>query len=152
MNFVKNERITNVVKMAMYKNSTNEQNLQSSTERVQKILDGLGAVQGVESALLVSEEGFPIMVARTKPLSDDIETLVSAMVAGIVSTFASACLQLKLGNKIDYIHVQTPLGLGLISKVDSTILVLITNPDVKLGLMHYLITSTKTKMLEVRDF
>ncbi|MHA2304804.1 MAG: roadblock/LC7 domain-containing protein, partial [Candidatus Hodarchaeales archaeon] len=74
--------------MAMYKHTTDEQNLQSSTERVQKILDGLGAVQGVESALLVSEEGFPIMVARTKPLTDDVETLVSAMVAGIVSTFA----------------------------------------------------------------
>lgn len=152
MYFVKNERIANVVKMTTYNHTTNEQNLQSSTERVQKILDGLGAVQGVESALLVSEEGFPIMVARTRPLSDDVETLVSAMVAGIVSTFASACIQLKLGNEIDYIHVQTPLGLGLISKVDSTILVLITNPEVKLGLMHYLITSTKTKMLKVRDF
>ena len=149
---MKNKQIANVVKMVMSNNTTNEQNLQSSTERVQKILDGLGAVQGVESALLISEEGFPIMVARTKPLSDDVETLVSAMVAGIVSTFASACIQLKLGNKIEYIHVQTPLGLGLISKVDSTILVLITNPEVKLGLMHYLITSTKNKMLEIRDF
>lgn len=124
----------------------------SSTEKIQKILDGLGAVQGVVQALLVSEEGFPIMCARTTPIPDEIETLVSAMVAGIVSTFAGACVQLNLGNNIDYIHVQTPLGLGLISSVGSTILVLITKPNVKLGLMHYLITSTKTKMLKVREF
>jgi predicted regulator of Ras-like GTPase activity (Roadblock/LC7/MglB family) len=138
--------------MATYNHVTKEQNRLSSTEQVQKILDGLGAVQGVESALLVSEEGFPIMVARTTPVSDEVETLVSAMVAGIVSTFAGACLQLNLGNEIDFIHVHTPLGLGLISKVESTILVLITKPNVKLGLMHYLITSTKTKMQKVRDF
>lgn len=124
----------------------------SSTERVQKTLDGLGAVQGVEKALLVSEEGFPIMCARTTPISEETETLVSAMVAGIASTFAGACVQLNLGNTIDFIHVQTPLGLGLISRVGSTILVLITKPKVKLGLMYYLITSTKDKILKIRDF
>ncbi|MFX1505159.1 MAG: roadblock/LC7 domain-containing protein [Promethearchaeota archaeon] len=124
----------------------------SSAETIQKILDRLGAVQGVVQALLVSEEGFPIMSARTTPISEEVETLVSAMVAGIVSTFAGACVQLNLGNNIDYIHVQTPLGLGLISSIGSTILVLITNPKVKLGLMHYLITSTRTKMLKLRDF
>ena len=124
----------------------------SSTEKIQKTLDSLGAVQGVEQALLVSEEGFPIMSARTTPISEEVETLVSAMVAGIVSTFAGACVQLNLGKEIDYIHVQTPLGLGLISSVGSTILVLITEPKVKLGLMHYLITSTRNKMLKVRDF
>ncbi|MFX0014635.1 MAG: roadblock/LC7 domain-containing protein [Promethearchaeota archaeon] len=124
----------------------------SSTEKVQKVLDELGAVQGVQQALLVSDEGFPIMSARTAPISDEVETLVSAMVAGIVSTFAGACVQLNLGNKIDYIHVQTPLGLGLISRVGSTILVLITKSEVKLGLMHYLLTSTKTKMLKLREF
>ncbi len=139
--------------MATYDHITiNKDGEPSSTEKIQKILDGLGAVQGVVQALLVSEEGFPIMCARTTPISDEIETLVSAMVAGIVSTFAGACVQLNLGNNIDYIHVQTPLGLGLISSVGSTILVLITKPNVKLGLMHYLITSTKIKMLKVREF
>ncbi|UCE12354.1 MAG: roadblock/LC7 domain-containing protein [Candidatus Heimdallarchaeota archaeon] len=124
----------------------------TSTEKVQKTLDELGAVQGVEKAILVSEEGFPIMCARTTPISEETENLVSAMVAGIASTFAGACVQLKLGKTIDFIHVQTPLGLGLISRVGSTILVLITKPKVKLGLMHYLITSTKDKMLRIRDF
>jgi predicted regulator of Ras-like GTPase activity (Roadblock/LC7/MglB family) len=139
--------------MATYGHITIEKNGESSsTEKIQKILDSLGAVQGVEQALLVSEEGFPIMSARTTPISEEVETLVSAMVAGIVSTFAGACVQLNLGNNIDYIHVQTPLGLGLISSVGSTILVLITKPKVKLGLMHYLIISTKNKMLKVRDF
>ncbi len=138
--------------MTTYDHISNEQGTKTATEQIQKILDGLGAVQGIKSALLVSEEGFPIMVARTTPISDEVETVVSAMVAGIVSTFAGACIQLNLGNEIDFIHVQTPLGLGLISKVESTILVLITNTDVKLGLMHYLITSTRTKMLKVRDF
>lgn len=139
--------------MATFDNiSTEREDVSSSTERIQKILDGLGAVQGVKQALLVSEEGFPIMSARTAPISEEVETLASAMVAGIVSTFSGACIQLNLGDQIDFIHVQTPLGLGLISKVDSAILVLITNPKVKLGLMHYLITSTRTKMLKVRDF
>ncbi len=124
----------------------------SATEKIQIILDGLGAVQGVKQALLVSEEGFPIMSARTAPIDEEVEILVSAMVAGIMSTFSGACIQLNLGKEIDFIHVQTPHGLGLLSKVDSTILVLITNPKVKLGLMHYLITSTRTKMLKVRDF
>ena len=124
----------------------------SSTEKIQKILDSLGSVQGVDQALLVSEEGFPIMCARTTPITEEVETLVSAMVAGIVSTFSGACVQLNLGKEINFIHVQTPNGLGLISNVGSTILVLITKPNVKLGLMHYLITSTRTKMLKVRDF
>ncbi len=139
--------------MATYDHITiDRDNESSSTEKIQKILDSLGAVQGVEQALLVSEEGFPIMCARTTPISEEVETLVSAMVAGIVSTFAGACIQLNLGKEINFIHVQTPLGLGLISSVGSTILVLITKPKVKLGLMHYLITSTKTKMLKVREF
>jgi len=138
--------------MAAYNHIVKEQNRLTPTEQIQKILDGLGAVQGVESALLVSGEGFPIMVARTTPVPEEVETLVSAMIAGIVSTVAGACLQLNLGNEIDFIHIHTPLGLGLISKVESTILVLITKPNVKLGLMHYLITSTKTKMQKVRDF
>ncbi|MFW9778967.1 MAG: roadblock/LC7 domain-containing protein [Candidatus Heimdallarchaeota archaeon] len=124
----------------------------SSMTRVQRILDGLGAVQGVRKALLVSEEGFPILCAKTKPISDEVETLASAMVAGIFSTFSSACIQLDLGTEIDFIHVQTPQGLGLLSKVDSAILVLITESSVKLGLMHYLITSTRKKMLNLRDF
>jgi predicted regulator of Ras-like GTPase activity (Roadblock/LC7/MglB family) len=139
--------------MATFGQITSEADDEStSTEKIQKILDRLGAVQGVKQALLVSEEGFPIMSARTAPITDEAETLVSAMVAGIVSTFSGACIQLNLGNQIDYIHVQTPHGLGLITKVGSTILVLITDPKVKLGLMHYLITSTRTKMLKIRDF
>lgn len=138
--------------MAAYNHIVKEQNRLTPTEQIQKILDGLGAVQGVESALLASEEGFPIMVARTTPVPEEVETLVSAMIAGIASTVAGACLQLNLGNEIDFIHIHTPLGLGLISKVESTILVLITKPNVKLGLMHYLITSTKTKIQKVRDF
>lgn len=124
----------------------------SSTARIQRILDGLGAIQGVKQALLISEEGFPILCARTKPIGTEIETLVSAMVAGIFSTFASACTQLNLGTDIDFVHVQTPQGLGLLSKVESAILVLITEPSVKLGLMHYLLTSTRKKMLKLRDF
>ena len=139
--------------MATFGHVTSEKEEEiSSTEKIQKILDGLGAVQGVKQALLVSEEGFPIMSARTAPITEEVETLVSAMVAGIVSTFSGACRQLKMGEQIDFVHVQTPRGLGLISKVETAILVLITNPKVKLGLMHYLITSTRSKMLKVRDF
>ena len=83
-------------------------------ERVQKTIDRLGTVRGVRRVLLVSEEGFPILSARTIPISEDVETVVSAMVAGIVSTFSSACVQLNLGEQVDFIHVQTPLGLGII--------------------------------------
>jgi predicted regulator of Ras-like GTPase activity (Roadblock/LC7/MglB family) len=119
---------------------------------VQKIIDGLGTVKGVKKVLLVSEEGFPIISARTLPMSDDVETVVSAMVAGIVSTFSGACIQLNLGDQVDFIHVQTPIGLGIISKVQSTILVLITDSNVKLGLMHYLVSSTKMKLIKTRDF
>jgi predicted regulator of Ras-like GTPase activity (Roadblock/LC7/MglB family) len=137
--------------------SYNEMSVDDSTgidamERVQKIIDGLGTVRGVKRILLVSEEGFPILSARTIPISEDVETVVSAMVAGIVSTFSNACIQLNLGEQIDFIHVQTPLGLGIISKIHSVILVLITEPKVKLGLMHYLVTSTKLKLLKIRDF
>jgi predicted regulator of Ras-like GTPase activity (Roadblock/LC7/MglB family) len=124
----------------------------NSMEKVQKIIDGLGTVKGVKKVLLVSEEGFPIISARTLPMSDDVETVVSAMVAGIVSTFSGACIQLNLGDQVDFIHVQTPIGLGIISKVQSTILVLITDSNVKLGLMHYLVSSTKMKLLKTRDF
>jgi predicted regulator of Ras-like GTPase activity (Roadblock/LC7/MglB family) len=124
----------------------------NSMEKVQKIIDGLGTVKGVKKVLLVSEEGFPIISARTLPMSDDVETVVSAMVAGIVSTFSGACIQLNLGDQVDFIHVQTPIGLGIISKVQSTILVLITDSNVKLGLMHYLVSSTKMKLIKTRDF
>jgi predicted regulator of Ras-like GTPase activity (Roadblock/LC7/MglB family) len=124
----------------------------NSMDKVQKIIDGLGTVKGVKKVLLVSEEGFPIISARTLPMSDDVETVVSAMVAGIVSTFSSACIQLNLGDQVDFIHVQTPIGLGIISKVQSTILLLITDSNVKLGLMHYLVSSTKMKLLKTRDF
>ena len=124
----------------------------NAMDKVQKIIDGLGTVRGVKKVLLVSEEGFPILSARTLPISDDVESVVSAMVAGIVSTFSSACIQLSLGDQIDFIHVQTPIGLGIITKVQSTILVLITDSKVKLGLMHYLVTSTKLKLIKTRDF
>ncbi len=124
----------------------------SSTEKIQKILDELGANMGVKKALLVSEEGFPIMSARTAPITDEIETLVSAMVAGIVSTFSGACIQLDLGSDIEYINVKTPLGLGLMCSVGATILVLITSSDVRIGLMQYLLSTNREKMLKVRDF
>ncbi|MHA1972344.1 MAG: roadblock/LC7 domain-containing protein [Candidatus Hodarchaeales archaeon] len=124
----------------------------SATQMIQTILDELGRVTGVRKALLVTEEGFPIMSARTSSISEEVETIVSAMVAGIVSTFSGACVQLDLGKEIDYIHVQTPLGLGLISKVNDIILVIITGPDVKLGLMHYLICSTKAKIQKLQYF
>jgi predicted regulator of Ras-like GTPase activity (Roadblock/LC7/MglB family) len=142
-----------VILMATYNPVAAEKEEQrSSTEKIQRILDDLGVVQGVRKALLVSEEGFPIMSARTAPITEEVEILVSAMVAGIMSTFSGACVQLELGEEIDFIHVQTPQGLGLVSKVASTILVLITDPTVKLGLMHYLIIATKKKMLKIREF
>jgi len=124
----------------------------NSMEKVQKIIDGLGTVKGIKRILLVSEEGFPILSARTLPVSDEVETVVSAMVAGIVSTFSGACIQLSLGDQIDFIHVQTPVGLGIITKIQSTILVLITDSNVKLGLMHYLVSSTKMKLMKIREF
>ena len=137
--------------------SFNQMSVDDSTgidamERVQKTIVGLGTVRGVKRVLLVSEEGFPILSARTIPISEDVETVVSAMVAGIVSTFSSACIQLNLGEQVDFIHVQTPLGLGIISKIQSVILVLIADPKVKLVLMHYLVTSTNIKLLKIRDF
>lgn len=139
--------------MASYDQITTKRNdCLSSTEKIQNILDGLGAVNGVKQALLVSEEGFPIMTARSTPITDEVETIVSAMVAGIVSTFSGACIKLNLGKQIDFIHVQTPNGLGLISKIGEVILVLITDLNVKIGLMYYLITTTRTKMLKVREF
>lgn len=139
--------------MATFENMTLGDNSgYNSMEKVQKIIDGLGTVKGVKKVLLVSEEGFPILSARTLPISDEVETVVSAMVAGIVSTFSSACIQLNLGDQVDFIHVHTPIGLGIISKVQSTILVLITDSNVKLGLMHYLVSSTKMKLLKTRDF
>jgi len=124
----------------------------SSTEKIQNILDELGANMGVKKALLVSEEGFPIMSARTAPTTEEVETLVSAMVAGIVSTFSGACIQFDLGSDIEYINVKTPLGLGLICSVGSTILVLITGSDVRIGLMQYLLSTTREKMIKIRDF
>ncbi len=139
--------------MATFENMTlGDSNGYNSMDKVQKIIDGLGTVKGVKKVLLVSEEGFPILSARTLPISDEVETVVSAMVAGIVSTFSSACIQLNLGDQVDFLHVQTPIGLGIISKVQSTILVLITDSNVKLGLMHYLVSSTKMKLLKTRDF
>ncbi|MHA2155688.1 MAG: roadblock/LC7 domain-containing protein [Candidatus Hodarchaeales archaeon] len=139
--------------MATFENmSLGDNSGYNSMEKVQKIIDGLGTVKGVKKVLLVSEEGFPIISARTLPMSDDVETVVSAMVAGIVSTFSGACIQLNLGDQVDFIHVQTPIGLGIISKVQSTILVLITDSNVKLGLMHYLVSSTKMKLIKTRDF
>ncbi len=141
------------MKMATYDQMTTGDGTGSNAmDKVQKIIDGLGTVRGVKKVLLVSEEGFPILSARTLPISDDVESVVSAMVAGIVSTFSSACIQLSLGDQIDFIHVQTPIGLGIISKVQSTILVLITDSKVKLGLMHYLVASTKLKLVKTRDF
>ncbi len=139
--------------MATFDNMTlGDNNGYPVMEQVQKIIDGLGTVKGVKKVLLVTEEGFPILSARTLPMSDEVETVVSAMVAGIVSTFSSACIQLNLGDQVDFIHVQTPIGLGIISKVQSTILVLITDSNVKLGLMHYLVSSTKMKLLKTREF
>ncbi|MHA2387836.1 MAG: roadblock/LC7 domain-containing protein, partial [Candidatus Hodarchaeales archaeon] len=99
--------------MATFENmSLGDNSGYNSMEKVQKIIDGLGTVKGVKKVLLVSEEGFPIISARTLPMSDDVETVVSAMVAGIVSTFSGACIQLNLGDQVDFIHVQTPIGLG----------------------------------------
>lgn len=139
--------------MATYEQmASGDENQFNTMEKVQKIIDGLGTVKGVKKILLVSEEGFPILSARTLPISEEVETVVSAMVAGIVSTFSSACIQLNLGEQIDFIHVQTPVGLGIISKVQSAILVLITESKVKLGLMHYLVSSTKMKLLRIREF
>jgi len=139
--------------MATFENmSLGDNSGYNSMDKVQKIIDGLGTVKGVKKVLLVTEEGFPILSARTLPISDDVETIVSAMVAGIVSTFSSACIQLNLGDQVDFIHVQTPIGLGIISKVQSTILVLITDSNVKLGLMHYLVSSTKMKLIKIREF
>jgi predicted regulator of Ras-like GTPase activity (Roadblock/LC7/MglB family) len=139
--------------MATYEQMVSgDENQFNAMEKVQKIIDGLGTVKGVKKILLVSEEGFPILSARTLPISEEVETVVSAMVAGIVSTFSSACIQLNLGEQVDFIHVQTPVGLGIISKVQSAILVLITESKVKLGLMHYLVSSTKMKLLRIREF
>ena len=117
-----------------------------STEELQKIINELASNIGILKVLLVSEEGFPIMNART---SEDVELLVSAMSAGIVSTISGATSQLNLGRGFDFIHVQTPKGLMLISSVRDTIMVVLTSNDVKLGLIHYLIHKATKKIFDL---
>ena len=57
-----------------------------------------------------------------------------------------------MGEQLYFVHVQTPLGFGMIVPMFDAFLVLITAPKVKLGLMHYLITSTKTKLSKIPEF
>ena len=121
----------------------------TQTDEIQVILDGLGTVKGIKQLLLVSDEGFPILSARTLSISEEVEAIVSAMVAGIVHISSGACNQLNLGDQIDFIHVQTPVGLGILTKIQNNILVLITDSNIKLGFMHYLVNSTRSKILDI---
>lgn len=73
--------------MATYGHTTINQDFEKDAkERIQRILDGLGAVQGVNYAFLVTDTGSPLMVARTTPTSDEIVNDVSVLIADIVST------------------------------------------------------------------
>lgn len=121
-------------------------------DKVQRIIDGLGAVQGVRYAYWVTDLGTPLIVARTTPLTEDITCEVAELVAGLLSISVGVCSCLDLGKTFDFLHLQPPFGLGILSPFDKTILVLITEPTVKLGLMHYLVTSTKVKLSKVQGY
>lgn len=127
------------------------EHIEDPKEKIQKIMDGLGAVQGVNYAFLVTNTGSSIMVAQTTPMSEELMDEISVLVTDILSTTIELSPKLGMDETNDFIHIKTPLGLGLVSQVESAILVLITSPKVKLGLMHCLITSTKTKISKVRD-
>ena len=125
--------------------------LNSLEEKIQKIMDELGAVEGVRNALLVVDTGVPLMVARTTPMDEGIVDEIAELVATLVSTTSKLSRKFDLGEKVDFVHFQTSLGLVLFHQIDDRILVLITVPNVKLGLMHYLIESTKTKIMKVKS-
>ena len=121
---------------------------------IQRILDQVGDVEGIRGALLVSEEGFPLFTAKKSclPLNNGVEILIAAMVAGTVSILSHTCNQLHLGKDPEFIYIQTPLGLGMISRIDpqesDLILLLISSTNLKFGLFNYLLTSTKIKILK----
>ena len=123
--------------------------LNSFEEKIQEIMDGLGAVKGVTYALLVVDTGVPLIVAQTTLMEEGIVKEIAELVAKVVSTTSKLSHKFDLQEKVDFIQFQTPLGLGLFSQVDDKILVLITRPDVKMGLIYHLITSTKTKIRKV---
>ncbi len=60
--------------------------LKSFEEKIQKIMDGLGAVEGVSYALLVVDTGIPLLVAQTTPMEEGIVKEIAELVATVVST------------------------------------------------------------------
>ena len=125
--------------------------LNSSDEKIQKIMDGLGAVEGVSYALLVADTGVPSIVAQTTLMEEGVVEEIAELIATLLSTTRKLSNKFDLEEKVDFIHFQTPLGLGLFSQVEDKILGLIARPDVKLGLMQYLIVSTKNKIMRVKS-
>ncbi|MFX0063381.1 MAG: roadblock/LC7 domain-containing protein [Candidatus Hermodarchaeota archaeon] len=115
-------------------------------ETVEGTLNFLTAISGIESAFVVSEEGFPMFVSCREPYNQDDELLVSAMIASIVATVSSATT--KLGRKeTEHITIETPDGYIIISSINkAAILALKTNKNLKLGMAYYSMRQAQDKI------
>lgn len=115
-------------------------------ETVEGTLNFLTAISGIESAFIVSEEGFPMYFSSREPYSEDDELLVSAMIASIVVTVSSATT--RLGRKqADHITIETPDGYIIISSINkAATLALKTNKNLKLGMAYYSMRQAQNKI------
>ncbi|MFX0064219.1 MAG: roadblock/LC7 domain-containing protein [Candidatus Hermodarchaeota archaeon] len=115
-------------------------------EIIDETLRSLTAMQGIESAIVISEDGFPMFSSYQGPYSEDDELLISAMIAGIVATVSTATT--KLGKEqAEHITIETPNGYIVVSSIkEGAILVLTTIKATKLGLTYYVMRQAKNKI------
>ncbi|MFX0093119.1 MAG: roadblock/LC7 domain-containing protein [Candidatus Hodarchaeota archaeon] len=113
---------------------------------IEETLSSLTDIQGVESAIVVSDDGFPMFSSYQGAYSEDDELLISAMIAGIVATVSTATT--KLGKKgAEHLTIETPDGYIVVSAIgEGAILVLTTAKNVKLGLTYYVMRQAQNKI------
>lgn len=115
-------------------------------EIIDETLNSLTQIQGVESAIVISDDGFPMFSSYQGSYSEDDELLISAMIAGIVATVSTATT--KLGKKnAEHLTIETPDGYIVVSSIaEGAILVLTTAKNVKLGLTYYVMRQAQNKI------
>ncbi|HDI72690.1 MAG TPA: hypothetical protein ENF58_00985 [Candidatus Altiarchaeales archaeon] len=99
---------------------------------LEKILVDLNAIDGVNGSIVTGKDG--LVIAQRAPPDTDVD-LASAMAATVFGTGEKAVAELKQG-EIEQAMIEGSAGKTLIIAGKNAILMVITSPDVNLGLIR----------------
>ncbi len=99
---------------------------------MQRILSELNKIPGVVGSLVTGKDGLPIASAVPEDVNVDV---VSAMAAAIIGTSERSTSEIGQG-ELEQVMIEGKNGKTLVMDVGNGVLVVLTTPDINLGLIR----------------